>query len=372
MKQSEYEALCALSRGEWVSARRIPAELLRELKDKQLLTARQHGSRIAYRAADPQEIGRLYSLVDPSTLSTRAQLVEAFGDSKIRAIRSCPGFPVNVYRPLSVELGPADESGRRPRILLGPVEGAFTFISDWQNFRIPADVLVVGVENMENFRKVSRQKHLFEGYGKGSSGRGFEAGEVAGEVALRETQTGFGVGFGSGGDGCDEGFGGGGDGCDEGFGVGFGGGGDGCDEGFGVGFGGGGDGCDGRGAPILFVSRYPQSGDLVAWLKSIPNRYLHFGDFDLAGISIFLTEFRIPIDGTPDSGGRTEFFIPDGIEELLEKGSPERYQDQVERFQTLLERLLSLAPHDTQLRHLVSLIHSHRRGYDQEGLLPPH
>ena len=290
MKQSEYEALCALSRGEWVSARRIPAELLRELKDKQLLTARQHGSRIAYRAMDPQEIGRLYSLVDPSTLSTRAQLVEAFGDSKIRAIRSCPGFPVNVYRPLSVELGPADQSGKRPRILLGPVEGAFTFISDWQNFRIPADVLVVGVENMENFRKVSRQRHLFEGYA----------------------------------------------------------------------------------TPILFVSRYPQSGDLVAWLKSIPNRYLHFGDFDLAGISIFLTEFRIPIDGTPDSGGRTEFFIPDGIEELLEKGSPERYQDQVERFQTLLERLLSLAPHDTRLHHLVSLIHTHRRGYDQEGLLPPH
>ena len=289
MKQSEYEALRAISQGEWVSARRIPAELLRELKDKQLLVARQHGSRIAYRAADPQEIGRLYSLVDPSTLSTRAQLVEAFGDSKMRAIRSCPGFPVNVFQPLSVELGPADQSGKRPHILLGPVEGAFTFISDWQNFRIPADVLVVGVENMENFRKVSRQRHLFAGYG----------------------------------------------------------------------------------APILFVSRYPQSGDLVAWLKSIPNRYLHFGDFDLAGISIFLTEFRIPIDGIPDSGGRTEFFIPDGIENLLAKGSPERYQDQIERFQTQVERLLSLAPHDTRLHRLVSLIHTHRRGYDQEGLLPP-
>ena len=289
MKQSEYEALRAISQGEWVSARRIPAELLRELKDKQLLVARQHGSRIAYRAADPQEIGRLYSLVDPSTLSTRAELVEAFGDSKMRAIRSCPGFPVNVYQPLSVELGPADQSGKRPRILLGPVEGAFTFISDWQNFRIPADVLVVGVENMENFRKVSLQRHLFEGYG----------------------------------------------------------------------------------APILFVSRYPPSGELVACLKCISMRYLHVGGFFFAGISIFLTEFRIPIDGTPDSGGRTEFFIPDGIENLLAKGSPERYQDQVERFQTLLERLLSLAPHDTQLRRLVSLIHTHRRGYDQEGLLPP-
>ena len=330
MKQSEYEALRAISQGEWVSARRIPAELLRELKDKQLLVARQHGSRIAYRAADPQEIGRLYSLVDPSTLSTRAELVEAFGDSKMRPIRSCPGFPVNVYQPLSVELGPADQSGKRPHILLGPVEGAFTFISDWQNFRIPADVLVVGVENMENFRKVSRQRHLFAGYttGYGSCGDGCGSRVGCGDGLSK---------------GCAEGFGGG------------------CSEGCG----------DGRGAPILFVSRYPQSGDLVAWLKSIPNRYLHFGDFDLAGISIFLTEFRIPIDGTPDSGGRTEFFIPDWIEELLEKGSPERYQNQIERFQTLVERLLSLAPHDSRLHRLVSLIHTHRRGYDQEGLLPP-
>jgi len=35
----------------------------------------------------------------------------------------------------------------------------------------------------------------------------------------------------------------------------------------------------------LFVSRYPQtqSKDLLNWLQSIPNPYLHFGDFDLTG-----------------------------------------------------------------------------------------
>ena len=34
----------------------------------------------------------------------------------------------------------------------------------------------------------------------------------------------------------------------------------------------------------LFVSRYPQnqSKDLIKWLQSIPNNYLHFGDFDFA------------------------------------------------------------------------------------------
>ncbi|MCF8255637.1 MAG: hypothetical protein K9J84_13755 [Bacteroidia bacterium] len=33
----------------------------------------------------------------------------------------------------------------------------------------------------------------------------------------------------------------------------------------------------------LFVSRYPQNKDLVRWLQTIPNKYIHFGDFDFAG-----------------------------------------------------------------------------------------
>ena len=42
---------------------------------------------------------------------------------------------------------------------------------------------------------------------------------------------------------------------------------------------------------VLFVSRYPQSADLREWLIKIPNRYIHFGDFDLAGICIYQSEF---------------------------------------------------------------------------------
>ena len=42
----------------------------------------------------------------------------------------------------------------------------------------------------------------------------------------------------------------------------------------------------------LFVSRYPQSKDLVKWLQTIPNRYLHFGDFDFAGLNIYINEFK--------------------------------------------------------------------------------
>ena len=58
---------------------------------------------------------------------------------------------------------------------------------------------------------------------------------------------------------------------------------------------------------LLFVSRYPQSIYLRSWLQKIPNRYVHFGDFDHAGINIFLTEFHAHL------GARSSFLIPQGI-----------------------------------------------------------
>lgn len=62
---------------------------------------------------------------------------------------------------------------------------------------------------------------------------------------------------------------------------------------------------------ILFVSRFPQSLDLRLWLKDIPNSYVHFGDFDIYGIQIFLTEFQKYL------GERSSFLIPVDIEERL-------------------------------------------------------
>ena len=61
----------------------------------------------------------------------------------------------------------------------------------------------------------------------------------------------------------------------------------------------------------LFVCRYPYSSDLRKWLLQIPNNYLHYGDIDFAGISIFLNEYYQIL------GGRASFFIPPHIEELL-------------------------------------------------------
>ena len=45
------------------------------------------------------------------------------------------------------------------------------------------------------------------------------------------------------------------------------------------------------GKQLLFVCRYPQENleKLRSWLLRIPNRYVHFGDFDLAGGHIYLS-----------------------------------------------------------------------------------
>ena len=107
---------------------------------------------------------------------------------------------------------------------------------------------------------------------------------------------------------------------------------------------------------LLFVSRYPQSTDLRSWLQSIPNRYVHFGDFDLAGIHIFLTEFHAYLDE------RSSFLIPADIEQRLTNGSMERYNAQYHKFKNLTTSL-------PDLQHLIDTINKYHRCYDQEGYI---
>ena len=108
--------------------------------------------------------------------------------------------------------------------------------------------------------------------------------------------------------------------------------------------------------PLLFVSRYPQSTDLRNWLMGIPNKYVHFGDFDLAGIHIFLTEFYKYI------GNRSEFLVPSDTEQRLAKGSPVRYNKQYGKYCALRTDIM-------YLQSLIDLINKYHRCYDQEGYI---
>ena len=205
---------------------------------------------------------------DFSTAISRSELAANSGNSKTKEIRSCPGFMVNSYNPVYAKLNGKD-------IVIAPEEGTMVFMADWEHFEIPQEVLVIGIENMENFRRIRGQRYLFP-----------------------------------------------------------------------------------TDRPILFVSRYPQSVDLRNWLQLIPNDYLHFGDFDLAGMRIYETEFFKFL------GNRASFFIPIDIESRLSNGSTERYNTQYAKFK-------NYAPQDKRLLPLYNMINHYHRCYDQEGYINP-
>ena len=266
----------ALLAGEQVASSKMSSELIDELMAEGLLSVATRGSRKSCRARNIEALKRYlidkdesYRMLEVCASGTRASLAMETGNSKLVAVRSCPGFPINTYEPITCRL-----NGRE--MIVAPEEGSFLFIADWQSFTIPQNVIVVGIENMENFRKIRQQRALYE-------------------------QT-----IGS--------------------------------------------------ARLLFVSRYPQSNDLRSWLQSIPNRYVHFGDFDLAGISIFLTEFHAYL------GDRSSFFIPSDIEQRLPNGSVERYNVQYLKFKYLSTDIPAL-------QHLIDTINMYHRCYDQEGYI---
>ena len=206
----------ALLAGEQVAGSKLNSRLLDELLAEGLLLVLSRGSRKSYRARDPEALKRFlidrdesYRILEVDQPNSRASMAAETGNSKLVMVRSCPGFPVNSYEPIACLLD------GKP-FVVNPQEGSFLFVADWERFTIPEDVVVIGVENMENFRMIRLQRVFFEQYLR------------AHDLSIR----------------------------------------------------------------VLFVSRYPQSTDLRRWLCAIPNHYLHFGDFDLAGINIFLVDLQ--------------------------------------------------------------------------------
>ena len=262
-----------------VAASTLRKDFAETLLSEGLLTVQTHGSRRAFRAIDAIALKNflqthneeLRTIGDNNldAYTTRSEQAIETGNSKLVMVRSCPGFPVNSYEPITCLLSGKD-------YVINPPEGCLVFIDSWQQFIIPEDVVVVGIENMENFRMIRRQRKMFE--------------SVLGDM------------------------------------------------------------------PLLFVSRYQQSKDLRKWLQGITNHYVHFGDFDLAGINIFLTEFQQFL------GARSSLLIPSDIERRLQIGSLERYNSQLSRFR-------DLKCDDNKIQAVIDLINKYHRCYDQEGYI---
>jgi len=86
----------------------------------------------------------------------------------------------------------------------------------------------------------------------------------------------------------------------------------------------------------------------------MPNKYLYFGDFDFAGIGIYLNEYKKYL------GEKSEFFVPENIEYLFDNyGNKELYDNQKINFET--------KPIDEfELLKLIEIIHKYKKGLEQE------
>lgn len=271
----------ALIAGEQVAGSKLNSKLRDELLAEGMLLVISRGSKKSYRARDVEALKRFlidkdesYRILEINASDSRASMATETGNSKLVMVRSCPGFLVNSYEPIECSL-------HGEPFMVNPQEGSFLFVAEWEKFTIPKDVVVIGIENMENFRMIRKQRAFFEEY--------LQTHELSNRV--------------------------------------------------------------------LFVSRYPQSTDLRRWLYAIPNHYLHFGDFDLVGINIFLVEFQQYLGKE-----RSSYLIPDDIGSRLKLGSRKRYDEQYCRFKNIKSDVC-------ELQQLIDLIHYERKGYDQEGYI---
>lgn len=109
----------------------------------------------------------------------------------------------------------------------------------------------------------------------------------------------------------------------------------------------------------LFVSRYPQnqSKDLIRWLQTISNPYIHFGDFDFAGMGIYIHEYKRYLRS------RATWFVPADLESMLVKwGNKKLYDVQKITFdQHQVE--------ETGILKMIELMHKYKRGLEQEALI---
>lgn len=183
-----------------------------------------------------------------------------------KSLSSLKGFLVSTYIEVQGML-----DGKLMRLKTLP--GTATFIFDYQLFKVPEDLTVVGIENAENFRKIYAQSYLFESI------------------------------------------------------------------------------------KPLFVLR-TNSKALVEWLQQNKNSYLHFGDFDLAGLRVYTTEFRNKLGEE-----RCRFFqLPDMEKLLQDKGNPDLYNRHI-----AFEKIDFTAY--PEIATLAGLIKKYKKGVEQERLI---
>jgi hypothetical protein len=162
-----FERFKKLADGKTIPATSLNDKMVQQMLQDRILVVISHGSRKSLRVADADlfkhylasqfdihDLDALLSFLE-NEKTDRASQVKVTGDSKFIKQRTFKGFLVNSYHSIQAEL-----NGKPINII--PPDGSYLFISDYENFSISPDVIVVGIENSENFRCIKRQQRFFE------------------------------------------------------------------------------------------------------------------------------------------------------------------------------------------------------------------
>jgi hypothetical protein len=105
---------------------------------------------------------------------------------------------------------------------------------------------------------------------------------------------------------------------------------------------------------ILFVVRNPYMRE---WIETLENEYIHFGDYDLAGINIYVNEIVPRLKKSK----KYSMFIPKNIEFLIkEYGDRGLFEKQ--------KKYLEIGIEDNDVYELKKIIRKYKKGLEQEGL----
>ena len=276
---SQAEKIQRIFNGEQLPKSSFKGEIAEELISENIVVISGRGKQVLtlnnsvaltnylFRKFGINDLSQYISTLQQSQNLLRADLVKASSNSKTEHVRTFTGFLVNTIQPIAAKINGRD-------FTIDPIGGTFVFISDYEHFTIEEDVIIVGIENAENFRHLSRQKHLFP----------FEKS--------------------------------------------------------------------------LFVCRYPQnqSKDFINWLLKIRNQYYHFGDYDFAGLNIFVNEYQKHL---PD---RAHLFVPKNLEHYFELyGNRELFYNQKINFKIDIQ--------SDAVKQVCNLINKYQKGLEQEALI---
>ncbi|MEA2018609.1 MAG: hypothetical protein U9N59_09185 [Campylobacterota bacterium] len=101
---------------------------------------------------------------------------------------------------------------------------------------------------------------------------------------------------------------------------------------------------------ILFVYR---NSAMLRWIESLENKMIYFGDFDLAGIEIYLNEILHRCKNI-------NLFIPKNIDALIQThGSNELYKKQINKYKNISSTI-------QKVQILIDSINKYQKGLEQE------